>query len=792
VKIEGEKRPLYYGGRCEKWEVDDRKKKTGDIPNLFVEREKMLLGDYDENRNKGSISIGIPRELVLYYQEFPFWRTFFTELGFQVVLSNHTDRKLVSRSLEMLTSETCFPIEVVHGHIMDLLDKDVDHVFVPFIVNNRAAENNPTSNCNCPWIQSYPFMVKAAISKHPGIDKMLIPTFHPKYFERVFIKEMSVFMKEKFGTNGKDVKKALLLARAKQDAFENSLTERGKEILDNLPQDKESMVILGRPYNAGDPELNLRIVEKLINLDVLPIPLDFLPLNNENIFDDFPNMYWPNGRKILAGARIIARNDNLYCVYISNFRCGPDSFIQHLAYEQLKGKPTLQIEIDEHSADAGLITRLEAFLDSIRKKDNRCYSYQGSVSKNFKQAAPTSDRVLYWPYMHDGSYIAAAAARSCGIESYALPMQTHEDLLIGRANTSSKECFPMICTTGSFIKKLQEPGIEDKKISFFMPDHNGPCRFGQYNQLQKVIFDRLGRKDVKIVSPSNDGSYADITPGNGSRFRFNAWKGFVAFDLIRKMQQQIRPYEKIKGETDRIYSESLDRIVLCIENNAKGLTDVLEEAGRKFKNIERLDIPRKPVVSIVGEIFMRDNKFCSGDIVGRLEALGAETLMSPFSEWLVYSTYRYNRDSKWKGDYRGVVKSWIQEFSQHASYHKLLHSVENLIDTDKEISLTSMLELTLPYIHKDYDGDPVMAIGSASALAKKGVTGICNILPFTCMPGTIICSISGVFRKDHNNIPWVDFAYDGQDDASIETRLQAFMYQVREYQQKLLVNQETF
>lgn len=786
VKIEGEKRPLYYGGRCEKWEVDDRKKKTDDIPNLFVERENLLLGDYNENQNIGSISIGIPRELLLYYQEFPFWRTFFTELGFQVVLSKHTDRKLVSKSLEMLTSETCFPIELVHGHVVDLLDKKVDHVFVPFVINNRAAADNPTSNCNCPWIQSYPFMLKAALAKHPDKEKLLIPTFHPKYFEGLFLKEMTAFMKKQFGSNSKAVKKALFLARDKQNAFEESLVNRGKEILEHLPTDKEAMVILGRPYNAGDPELNLRLVEKIINLDVLPIPLDFLPLDEENIFDDFPNIYWPNGRKILSGARMIAKNDKLFAVYISNFRCGPDSFIQHFVSEELKGKPSLQIEIDEHSADAGLITRLEAFLDSIRKKTKQTYSYQNNISHNFKQSTPSGDRILYWPYMHDGSYIAAAAARSCGIESFALPMQTAEDLEIGRKYTSSKECFPMICTTGSFIKKLQEPGTDDKKISFFMPDHNGPCRFGQYNQLQKVLFDRLGRKDVKIVSPSNDGSYADITPGNGTKFRYNAWKGFVAFDMIRKLQQQIRPYEKTKGETDKVYFEALDKIVKCIENNAKGLVDVLETAGKKFEAIERLNIPRKPVVAIVGEIFMRDNKFCSGDIVGRLEAVGAETLMAPFSEWFVYSTYRYNRDSKWKNDYKGIVKSKIQEFSQHNSYKKLLHSVEHLIDVDKEISLESMLELTAPYVHRDYDGDPVMAIGSASALVEKGISGVCNVLPFTCMPGTLICSISDMFRKDHNNIPWVDFAYDGQDDAAIETRLQAFMYQVKEYQQKIL------
>lgn len=786
VKIEGEKRPLYYGGRCEKYELDDRKKKSSDIPNLFVEREALLLGDYDENTNKGAVTIGIPRELALYYQEFPFWRTFFTTLGFRVVLSRHTDRKLVTRSLEMLTSETCFPVEVVHGHIMDLLDKNVDHIFIPFVVNSRADEANPTSNCNCPWIQSYPFMVKAALNRHPGREKLLIPTFHPKFFDRVFVREVQAFVKKQFGTGGLAVKSALLLAREQQDAFERSLVERGQEVLSSLPAGKEAMVVLGRPYNTGDPELNLRLVEKLINLDVVPIPLDFLPLHEENIFADFPNMYWPNGRKILAGARIVAGDDRLFAVYTGNFRCGPDSFLQHFVFEALKGKPYLHIEIDEHSADAGLITRLEAFLDSIRKKGDHSYSSLGHISRNFKQSVPSADRVLYWPYMQDASYIAAAAARSCGIESYSLPMQTHEDLELGRKYTSSRECFPMICTLGSFIKKLQEPWIDDKKISFFMPDHNGPCRFGQYNQLEKVIFDRLGRKDVRIVSPSNDGSYDDITP-HGTKFRFNAWRGFVAFDMIRKLLEQTRPYEVNKGETDKVYALALDSIVRSVERNCRGLVKVLEEAGQKFESIHRLDIPRKPIVSIVGEIFMRDNRFCSGDIVNRLEALGAETLMAPFSEWLVYSTYRYTRDSKWKGDYRGILKSKIQQFSQHTSYHKLLNAVKDLMDAGMEVELEEMLDLADHYVHRDYDGDPVMALGTAAALAHRGISGVCNVLPFTCMPGTLICSVSDVFRKDHSNIPWVDFAYDGQDDASIDTRLQAFMYQVGEYREKAVL-----
>ena len=138
----------------------------------------------------------------------------------------------------------------------------------------------------------------------------------------------------------------------------SKVRKRGLEVLANLPEDKECLAIVGRPYNTGDPALNLRMVEKLINLDVLPIPMDYLPVADEHITQDYDRMYWPNGQKILAAARIIARNPKLHAVYMGNFRCGPDSFLSHFVHEEMKGKPFMEIEIDEHSADAGMITRL--------------------------------------------------------------------------------------------------------------------------------------------------------------------------------------------------------------------------------------------------------------------------------------------------------------------------------------------------------------------------------------------------------------------------------------------------
>ena len=797
VKIEGETKPLFYGGRCEKYEIEERKGKGKGIPNLFEERMTMLLGDFADTWNAGAaasapaeneagtkpITIGIPRALMIFFQQFPFWRTFFTELGFEVVLSKPSDRQLIAKSLEMLTAETCLPVEAMHGHVYDLLEKGVDYIFAPFVVNAEAGADNPTVNYNCPWVQSNPFMIKTALKDTEHEKKLLIPTLHFRHTGKVLNNDLSGFMNAQFGTNKRDTVTAIEKSFTAQRAFETAVKARGSEVLQNLPKDKIAAVILGRPYNTGDSELNLSLVEKLINLDVLPIPLDFLPLERENIFEDYPLMYWPNGQKILAASRIVARDDRMNAVYLSNFRCGPDSFLSHYVGEELKNKPYLNLEVDEHSADAGMITRCEAFLDSLKGRREVEAAEEPNMLRlhGFYNAASTA-RSLYFPYMRDGAYALAAASRSCGIDAWVLPRQTEEDVELGRKYTSSKECFPMICTTGSFIKKVLEPGFQADKTSFFMPDHNGPCRFGQYNRFQRILFNRLGFPDVTIISPSNDNNYEDLSGGHGNKFRIAAVRGIVAVDLLRKLKQERVPYEKNPGNVERVYQEALQMVIQCVEEGAKHLPEVMHNAAEMFKAVPvDTEMPRKPVIAVVGEIFMRDNPFCSGFLVQKLEALGAETIIAPFREWLTYSTYRFQRDSKWKGDIKGQLQAKVQEVFTHRIIHPLDKAIEHVGEMEREVELDDMIGLCGPYVHKDYDGDPALNLGTCAALAKTGISGVANILPFMCMPGTLVTSISHSFRKDHNNIPWVNIAYDGLDDSGIETRLEAFMHQAKEF-----------
>ncbi len=779
IRIEGEKKPLYYGGRCDFYEVADRRGKGRDIPNYFTERLELLMGDYHPDKYTDRPTVGIPRGLMAYYQQFPLWKTFFESLGYRVIVSDETNKSIITRSMESMVAETCYPVEVIHGHILDLFEKGADYIFAPFIINNKADESNPTANCNCPWVQTYSFMAKAAFHNRKDItDKILTPVLHFRY-RGVVKNQLAEFTGKSLGISRTKCMKALNLAEIAQENFERAIAERGAEVLNNLPSDKQALILIGRPYNSFDPALNLNLVEKLINQDVIPIPMDFLPLRKQVIFDDYKNMYWPNGQKMLAAARIIADDKRLFGVYLGNFRCGPDSFLHHFVQKEMKGKPYLQLEVDEHSADAGMITRCEAFLDSLKGYKKQEPSPSALPSASPSVSIPSSDKILYFPYMNDAAHAASAACRACGLDSAVLPLQTAQDIELARKYTTGTECFPMIATTGSFVRKLLEPGLDASRVSFFMPDHNGPCRFGEYNKLQKQIFERVGFPEAEIISPSNDTSYAEMPIRNRVKFRYLTWKGFVAIDLLRKMLQEKRPYERVKGRTNVVYRKYLHELTLDVEKGAKNLTDILENAADDFDAIEKIDGPRKPVIAVVGEIFMRDNPYCSARLVERLEDLGAETLITPFSEWLMYSTYRYMRDSKWKRDIRGMFKAQLQQVSQNFSAAMIERKVKNRIDKDSRVHLHDVLEACSPYIHKHYDGDPPMSLGNAAVLAKSKISGVANILPFTCMPGTLIASLSEVFRKEHKHIPWVNIAYDGQEDSALDTRLQAFMHQAK-------------
>jgi predicted CoA-substrate-specific enzyme activase len=774
VSVEGEK-PLFYGSRCEKYDVIKRTKGVA-IPDLFAEREKMLFAPYEgeEEVLPHAPEIGIPR--ILYFHEmFPFWKAFFTTLGYRVVLSDATNKELIRKGVENVVAETCFPIKVSHGHVLNLLEKGVKRIFLPSLVNVKPSHPEIPNSSACPYAQSFPYAVPSSIDFGKAEVEVLQPILHFGFGRDHLEKELIDFGRS-LHRGSKQVRRAFERAERFQALFYQSLLNRGKEVLDQVGLNDKVMVIVGRPYNSCDSGVNLEIPKKLRDLGILSIPMDFLPLDSVQPSEEIQEMYWRYGQKILAAGKIVREDPRLYAVYISNFGCGPDSFISHFFRDLLKGKPYLQLEIDEHSADAGAITRCEAFLDSLK-------NVKAQKVIPVKRKKPKTDRTkkIYIPYMCDHSFAVAAAFKACGVEADVFPESDDETLYWGRKLTSGKECYPCILTTGDMVKLIKDPNFDHERAAFFMPSGNGPCRFGQYHRFHRLVLDDLGFHHVPIYSPNQDETlYSDLGI-MGSQFTRLGWQGIVAVDLLMKKLLETRPYEKERGQTDRVYQESLKRVCETILKEGN-LEEALQESIKDFSQIEVDGLGTKPLIGIVGEIFVRLNRFANENVIRKIEQFGGEAWIAPLTEWILYvNTIAKGRSLK-KRSFSNLLKVFLTDFYQKKDEHQLEKIFKGHLRNFGEPKTKSIFKRAKPYLDSSFEGEAILSVGKTIDFAKRGASGIVNIMPFTCMPGTVVSTLLKRYREEHNNIPILNMAYDGQEQTNTLTRLEAFMYQAREFQ----------
>ncbi|MBW1679674.1 MAG: CoA activase, partial [Deltaproteobacteria bacterium] len=304
LEVKGEK-PLFYGGRCEKYEVERQKRDVSHIPDLFSERDELLYQFEAENDRMpdSAPSIGIPRVL-FFYDLLPFWATYFNSLGFRVVLSDKTNKTIIRQGAETIVTETCFPIKVTYGHVLDLVQKDIKTIFLPSLISFKHPQQKIAQSHACPYVQSVPYTIQSTINlKSFGIDFLYPPVFMGDKPERLE-KELRRFAL-KLKRSKKETRKAFIKAWRAQQAFHEAFRQRGKEILDQLGPEELAMVIVGRSYNGCDPGINLRIPQKLREMGITAIPMDMLPLEEVDLSEKWRGMYWAYGQKILAAAQIV-------------------------------------------------------------------------------------------------------------------------------------------------------------------------------------------------------------------------------------------------------------------------------------------------------------------------------------------------------------------------------------------------------------------------------------------------------------------------------------------------------
>lgn len=359
-----EEERVYWGDKCsDRYRKRARSQRQPVIEDLVTLRQQWQFEGYQEPTGTRKV-VGLPRTMY-FFDRFPTWNTFFRELGYDVLLSPLTNRQIVTDGYDATVSEPCFPIKVAHGHVKHLLDENVDFVFLPNVIN--AETPFPGSNFMCPWGQTLPYVVKSSPLFRHQEKKLLFPTLHLKDgFESVRDELVDYFKETPLRIHSrKEVERALRAGYEAQSAFQKRLLEAGQKALARLDETGEiGIVLLGRPYNINDPGVNLDVPKKLRDYyGVNVIPIDFLPVDDIDVRDINDNMFWNYGRKIIAAGKIARERANLHLIYITNFKCGPDSYVKHFI-GMASGKPFLVLQFDAHSNDAGVMTRCEAYLDS--------------------------------------------------------------------------------------------------------------------------------------------------------------------------------------------------------------------------------------------------------------------------------------------------------------------------------------------------------------------------------------------------------------------------------------------
>jgi len=775
-----EESPFYYGSRCDRF--NERLKEERGLPDLFRRRNEVIF-DHDGKTasTEGGLQftphgtprgrIGIPRALLM-WELFPFFCEFFLSLGYEVVLSPETNRELVRTSVRGAPPTACLPAKVVHGHVEALLAKGIDFLFIPALIDAAHPNTRTKTNYNCPLVQAQPYILASGFD-FPSLGVEAITTPLHFYREKLITGEL-LSLGQRLGESRRQAERALAAAREVERTTKERLIALGKEALEQVAGGATGVVILSRLYNSCDRGLNLEVPKKLRALGALSIPIDLLPWEEIAVDPLYPFMQWHAGKRILAAAEIVRKTDGLWAVYLSHFGCGPDSFITHYVREALRGKPFLAAELDEHSADAGVITRLEAYLDSIESLKRRP---RGLKPRPMPRPREAFDRkkTIYLPYMADPNYAMVGALAHFGYRAETLPPPDEESLALGRKYATGGECLPFILTTGDFLKLVHQEDFDPIRSCLFMPTSTGPCRFCHYFAAQKMILKRLGY-DVDFIALEAYDAYTikDL----GSAFRRTAWYGIAAVDLLQKLLWRTRPYELHPGKTEAVYREALREIEAALaQGGIRKLLEILPGIVEQFREVEHRERER-PLIGIVGEIYLRANPFSNAGLVSLVEELGGEARVAPFGEWLSYTFYKKLGDTRLRGEWFAHIKARVESLVLRHDEHRLAQAFDRGLPSWEleEPPTQVVVRHSESYISEAYRGEAVLTVGKSVDFALKDFDGIINVMPFSCMPGTMVAAVSTRVKRDLR-IPWINLTFDGQGQTHLRTRLEAFIHQ---------------
>ena len=719
------------------------KLKKNSAPNMYEYKYNRLFSYVPlEPSQAPRGEIGIPRVLNI-YDSYPFWFTLLTALGFRVVISDDSSKKLYEKGIDTITSDSiCYPAKLVHGHIINLIEKGIKRIFYPCVIFEEKEDKNSQNQFNCPIVMSYPEVIKnnLDILKEKHID-LMIPFF--SFESKEILKKTILEEFKKFDISEEEVQSALDLAWEERLNFRKDLKNKALEIIKDLEKTgKTGVVLCGRPYHC-DKEIHHGIPNIINSFGIAVLTGDAVAsissLDEElRVVDQ-----WTYHSRLYRAAAYVGKSNCLELIELNSFSCGIDAVTTDQVAEILAnhGKVHTLLKIDEISNLGAVKIRIRSLLAALdykkkvlKKSIKKKIEYKkAKFTKNMKK-----DYTILAPQMAPMHFkLISVAFKQEGYNLEILP-ETKEALDYGLQYVNNDACYPSILVIGELISALKSGKYDLDRTAVMISQTGGSCRATNYLGFLKKAIKDSGFEKVPILSLNANGFEKQegfkITPALAHRCLLAVSYG----DILMKLLYHTRPYEINKGESEKLYNTWNERVKINIQNGSffeykRNITNIIED----FSNI-KTSSEKKVKVGIVGEILVKFSPFANNHLAEFIENEGGEVYTSSlmnFIKYCIFSDIFINE--RFKGKLSALklkITLWIID-----RYTKV---IDNALRKNKKFgndeSIETLAKKTSKYISiGNQSGEGWFLMGEMIEFIEKGVSNIVCVQPFGCLPNHI-------------------------------------------------------
>ncbi len=729
----------YTGNRCERG-IGKHIDKEEKAPNIYQYKYHRLFDYYKPLTNATRGRIGIPRVLNM-YEDFPFWFTFFTALGFEVVLSGKSSAQLYCKGMSTIPSDSlCYPGKLVHGHIMDLIEKGITTIFYPCIPYNikdplHASDNN----YNCPIVASYAENIRANMDILRQKNIQFLQPFLPLNDKKSMIKRLQEQLPFT-DISKKELANAVEKAYAELDHYKDDVRKFGEKTIAEATAKKQPIVVLaGRPYHV-DPEINHGIPEMIQSYGIAIISEDSVyHLNCPEDALDIVNQ-WSYHARLYHAASYVARHENMTLIQFSSFGCGLDAITTGQVREILEqhGDIYTMIKLDEVSNLGAARIRIRSLMAAWKYGFSQIDELEPPKQRAYFSKECQSEHTILAPQMSPKHFdFIQRACKKSGMRIVIPEMPTQEDVDLGLRYVNNDMCYPAIIVIGQLLKALKSGKYDVNNTSIMLFQTCGACRATNYLNLMRKALQSAGLSQVPVfacVGRETDDFH----------IKTEVWidivKSIVYADLLIRLANRTRPYEKVPGSADMLYNKWRK---ICMEELDNGnyfkFSNNIKNAVKEFDNLELDESIKKPKVGIVGEILVKYHPTANNHVEKILADEGAEVVTPDLMDFLMYMAFddiiKYKMlDGKWIDRAKSEIFIKVLEFFRKPM-RKALRSSKRF---SPPYTIKQIAQLTKPHASLgNMAGEGWFLTGEMAKLIQEGVKNIICLQPFGCLPNHI-------------------------------------------------------